>query len=126
MSLMEEWRPVPGLENHYKVSDLGRVMRTASTQHTREGRIVKAYPCPVGLQVHLTRMARLREGERVLRVQVGQHWLVHRLVYSVFVAPVGRRTFVMPKNGDRYDPRLSNLTAVEAGRFRRKTEEGAA
>lgn len=102
----ERWLPVPGMERHYEVSDLGRVRRTAAGPHTAPGRIVRAIGSARGTQVNLTRTARHASG---LRATVAMRVLVHRLVWVAFVGPLDEATDVIPRNGDRTDARLCNL-----------------
>lgn len=105
----EQWKPVPlrGFGEHYGVSSYGRVRRLTSGPHTRAGRVLCPSATREGLAVRLTRMIRLRDGTSV---QVSKGVLVHRLVWAAFVEALDSNTYVVPRNGDKGDARLVNLT----------------
>lgn len=74
MQSTETWKPVPEFENHYEVSDLGRL------RANRNGRILKGSSHPSGYSQFL-----LCDGDR------RKWWRLHRLVAAVFIgAPEGR------------------------------------
>lgn len=102
--LVESWRPCPGFESFYDVSDLGRVRRSAPGTNTEPGRIVKVVARHDGyLQVHLT-AGPARSSKAV-----------HCLVALAFLGP---RPFpgaqVNHKDGDKPNCRLTNLEYVSA------------
>jgi uncharacterized protein (DUF433 family) len=101
----ERWKPIPGYEGSYEVSDLGRVRsldrrmpnrRWPSTQHTR-----------------LVRGGVLKPTERsdgYLSVGLcGKSRLVHRLVLSAFAGPCPTGQQTRHLNGCRADNRAANL-----------------
>ena len=72
----EVWRPIPGLESFYDVSDLGRVRGHHTTGRAANGRVLSGVPNAKGyLRVMLT-------APGVHRTSV-----VHRLVLLAFVGP---------------------------------------
>lgn len=83
----EEWRPIPGYEGRYQVSNLGRVrsLERLFTVTGKRGVYVKRNPA---------RMMRLKVSQphrylSVVLFREGQHreWLVHHLVLMAFVGP---------------------------------------
>lgn len=90
----EVWRPVPGYEGHYEVSDLGRIrsLKTAAR------RIRKLMATADGhLRVSLT-----LDGQRMQ--------LVHALVLAAFVGPRPEGADIRHRDGDGHHNALSNLT----------------
>lgn len=98
----ESWRPVPGLETWYDVSDLGRVRGKHSTGRAANGRILSGVPNSKGyLRVRLT-------APGVHRTSV-----VHRLVLLAFVGPQPSPIHECNhKNGIKSDNRAVNLEWV--------------
>lgn len=104
--MTEEWRPIPGLEGHYDVSDQGRV-RSLRKRGLSRG----VYPYDVVRRPPLIlRPARMGGGypgvylpDRPARVRV------HRLVLEAFVGPCPPGHEGAHLNGVRHDNRLANL-----------------
>lgn len=101
----EKWKPVPGFEEYYEVSDLGRVRsfdRVATKRtgviYRRKGRMMKQYPYPSG---HLMVRLSVNSNQRL--------WRVHRLVMLAFVGPCPDGMEVCHNNGNPADNRLENL-----------------
>jgi hypothetical protein len=102
----EQWRPIPGYEGLYQISDLGRVMslgrvmtRTDGRQHTRQRKFMRPQPNSNGrLQVKLT----ARNGSKRL-------YQVHRLAMAAFVGPCPEGMEVLHWDDDATNNRLSNL-----------------
>jgi hypothetical protein len=98
----ETWKPIPGYEGAYEVSDLGRVRSLARvTDRGRrwQGRLLT--PCPLQngyLIVTLWRDGRQRSP------------LVHRLVLLAFVGEGPEGTEVRHADGSRTNNALSNLS----------------
>lgn len=97
----EEWRPIPGYEGLYEVSNQGRVKRVAGGQGARKGLIRK-------LSVH-------RQGYLAIALHHKTHhkvFKVHRLVAAAFIGlcPFGYE--VNHKNGIKADNRPENLEYV--------------
>lgn len=105
--VLELWRGVPGLENAYEVSNLGRVRSLPRTwvqkskrgnphEHRSPGRLLtpgiasNGYPTVV-----LGRAAGTR--------------CIHAIVAEAFIGPRPDGKEVRHKNGNRRDPRLANL-----------------
>lgn len=92
--MTEQWRPIPGYENHYEVSDTGRV------------RSVKGdVPKPLKGMLHA------KQGHRfysLWRENVQLSYTAARLVCMAFHgAPDGRRSYHL--NGDVTDDRVTNV-----------------
>lgn len=108
----EEWRPIPGYEKTYEVSDRGRV---------------RSYPRPTTPGGILASPLDSYGYPRVGLVQNGvqRSRRVHVLVMLAFVGPpaVGYETRHL--NGDRGDPRLANLAyGTHAENMRDKIAHG--
>lgn len=105
----ETWRPAPGYEGLYEVSDFGRVYAHArerqcghpgSTPQRRPGYLLK--PNPVGNpRTHLA-VALTKDGKR-------RHLKVHRLVLSAFVGPCPLGLESLHWDDDPTNNRLTNL-----------------
>jgi hypothetical protein len=100
-SLTEQWRPVIGFGG-YEVSDLGRIRRHCRSAKHR-GRIIYRKWCfNTSGYVHV---GLGRDGKTITRP-------VHHLVAEAFLGsrPPGKQ--INHKNGEKGDPRLSNLEYV--------------
>lgn len=94
----EEWRPLPGWENAYEVSNLGRVYRRKESGFPRSGRILRAHRLPTGyLTVNLWRD---KHKEAVT---------VHRLMMWAFVGPQAAGVVVRHLDGNPANNVLDNL-----------------
>lgn len=95
-----KWKPCPGLEKHYKISDCGEIIKTTSTHKT----------FPVGMTMK-TQMG--HRGYLHLCVSVDgvrSTIKVHRLVALAFLdAPPPNAREVNHKNGIKTDNRACNL-----------------
>lgn len=126
----EIWKPVPGYEGQYEVSDLGRVRSLdravicmgeikGSYMSLRKGRVLRPGPSNSG---HLSVVL----GRRQTR-------MVHDLVLRAFVGPPSEDHECCHNNGDPSDNRLENLRwgtrsennidAVKHGKRGKLTEE---
>lgn len=90
--MTETWRPVPGHEGRYEVSDQGRVRSLVF----KAPRILR--PAPLNRFGHLS----VALGRRNSR-------LVHALVMAAFVGPRPPNHDIAHNNGDPADNRLTNL-----------------
>ena len=102
---MEEWRPIPGYEGIYEVSDLGRIRSLDRYCLGKDGRSEfhpgKILVCGPGK--HGYAVVGLRDGEK-RRTRT-----VHTIVAEVFLSPRPPRHDVMHLNGNRLDNRATNL-----------------
>lgn len=103
--MTETWRPIPGWEGFYEVSDLGRVKSCARSVPGRPGvlivkreRLLKPMTTRIG---HRT-VALCRDNRRTTRG-------VHRLVLLAFVGPAPDGTECCHNDGDPANNVLSNL-----------------
>lgn len=94
----ERWRPVPGYEGLYSVSDLGRVRRDRTTTCTKAGKVLSS----AGLRMGYPSLQLSKDNRR-------KSFAVHRLVAAAFIGarPTGQE--VNHINGVKTDNRLSNL-----------------
>lgn len=126
--LLEGWRPIPGYEGAYEVSDRGRVRSLARVVRRRDGRhrrtpdrILKG-----GVDSHGYPFVNLARDGRAKR------YPLHQLVLSVFVGPRPDGMEVLHWDDDhahparhnlRYGTRSENLRdAVRNGRHRNATK----
>ena len=94
----EIWKPIPGFEGWYSVSNLGRIRRDHSRPGTYIGRILKWHPNHDGYaQVGLSKDA------------VQSTHPIHKLVARAFLGVPPKGQEVNHKDGDKWNPRLSNL-----------------
>lgn len=101
-SITEIWKPCPGFETHYEVSNMGRVRRVKSARGSRGNIILKPMP--------------LRQG--YLSVQLGDDGIsgkprrrrnIHRLVAIAFLGPQPEGHEVNHKDGNKKNNREENL-----------------
>lgn len=96
----EEWRPIPGYEGIYEVSDRGRVRsldRTSSHGRRLRGQILKPVVRSgyLGVGLHASGVSRIHSA--------------HRLVLSAFVGPAPADMEARHLDGDRSNNTASNL-----------------
>lgn len=107
MSAPEEWRPIPGYEGLYEVSDLGRV-RSLDREWRQLGRAGK--PHLHRKPGRILRPGRTgRFGHVTVALGRGNSRSVHALVMLAFVGPRPAGHDVAHNNGDASDNRLTNL-----------------
>ncbi len=96
---MTEWRPVPGYEGLYEVSDFGRIRNVRPTQGRPAGYVLST---PVNQTTGCAVV-------RLYRPQGGKTLAVHRLVARAFhgESPAGAK--VKRINGIKADNRADNL-----------------
>jgi hypothetical protein len=101
--LAEEWRPIPGLDDRYEASSLGRIRRTRRFPYSSE---------PAGSIVHLPIGS---SGYPRLVTFIGGKPLTlnaHRLIAGAFHGPIPEGMQVAHLNGVRTDIRPENLAIV--------------
>jgi hypothetical protein len=97
----EEWRPIPGWEEWYEVSNAGRV-RSWRHQNGRDRRLTPRL------------LAGQRQPQGYIQIQLGgrrqrTHILLHRLVLLAFVGPCPPGLQARHLDGDPTNNRLENL-----------------
>lgn len=105
LNLDEIWKPIPGYEGYYEVSDQGSVRSIERVIARDNGR-------PQTVRSRLLRPALNRrgyEGVHLYRRGRGEGFSVHRLVMAAFVGPCPDGMEVRHLNGDPADNRLTNL-----------------
>lgn len=106
----ENWRPVPGWEGIYSVSDLGRVRTEArmTKQRSRWGGLVDRV-----VKERILSQATIESGHKVVCLKAGDRRKmkkVHRLVLRAFKGdPLPGRGVCRHLNGDPADNRPENL-----------------
>ena len=94
--MRERWRPVPGYEGKYEVSDQGRV-KTLLTDKAKGGRVLKLQTYSGYAYAGLWMNGKLKQCR------------VHRLVLSAFVGPCPPDQECLHGPGGKLDNRLTNL-----------------
>ena len=105
MSDMEVWKPVPGYEGFYSVSDLGRVRSESRTVTFIDGRS-RRWP------ESIRKTAKLSSGHLsvwLYKNHKPERCYVHRLVLEAFVGEAPPGTHGCHWNDDPGDNRLENL-----------------
>lgn len=105
MTICEIWKPIPGYEGYYEVSDMGRVWSNPRVFTDALGRKCRRR----GKNV---RPSTRKDGRLhcVLTVNYKQDsFFVHRLVMMAFVGPRPEGMEICHNNGDATDNRLVNL-----------------
>lgn len=109
MNGIEQWKPVPGFESFYEVSDRGRVRSfDRYVNHWRggkrlhRGRMLRTFPGTKGRSNGYLRVALYRPGAKRL-VEV------HVLVLEAFIGPRPPGLVCCHYNGNPVDNRLENL-----------------
>lgn len=100
----EDWRDLPGYEGIYQVSNLGRVKgldRIDSSGKSRKGRLLKPETTRVGYQ----QVTLYKDGKM-------KHFLVHRLVYTVFCGDIPEGMEVNHINEVKSDNQIENLNLM--------------
>lgn len=96
--MVETWRPVPGFEDVYSVSDYGRVRREKASRGTWPGRILSGV-------IH-------SRGYLTVSLSPSQRLYIHRLVAEAFLGPCPKNQEVNHKNGNKADNQIRNLEYV--------------
>lgn len=96
----ENWKPIPGLEGRYEVSDQGRV-RSYVSLGCRPGRRDAAV---------LLKPSTSSNGYLVVSLGRGRRRYVHHLVLEAFVGPRPDGMHACHANDDGLDARLDNLS----------------
>lgn len=99
--ITEEWRPIPGYERLYEVSDAGMVR---SLNYGRMG----------GVRIMSHKGGRRYSGVKLSRGGHIYRCLIHVQVAAAFIGPKPEGMQVNHKNGNGYDNRLENLEYVTA------------
>jgi hypothetical protein len=99
---MEEWKPVPSLEEHYAISSEGNLRQLSDWPQRPAGRIIPKYISSDGYCLAGIRMP---DGQkRIVRL--------HRLVALAFLGPVPAGTEVNHKDGNKANNKVENLEYV--------------
>ena len=110
----EAWRPVPGFEGLYEVSDCGRVRNVAMGRGRVPGRILRPVATPSG---HIT-----------VDLSIGgkkRPWPIHRLVMMGFVGPCPEGMECCHNDSNPTNNALSNLRwDTRSGNERDKVANG--
>ena len=99
--MQEVWKPIPGYEGLYEISNIGSLKSYAPHPRYKPGRIIKSVMDDKGyIQYSLCKAG------------VKRLYKIHQLVMLAFVGPQQKGIYVNHKNGIRHDNRLENLEYV--------------
>jgi hypothetical protein len=104
-TVTEHWRPIPGAEGFYRVSDQGRIRSERLPHKTvgrQRGRVLK--PCPDNKGYLLFRICIPGRPPKTMKV--------HRAVALAFLGPAPEGLQINHKNGDKRDNRVENLEYI--------------
>ncbi len=102
---VERWKPIPGYETLYAISNLGRVRREKTRTNGRRGNFKVISKSVAGfLSVCL-----IKPGDRCRQLAV------HRLMWKAFKGPIPKGKILAPINGDKLDVRMANWKLVDRG-----------
>lgn len=107
-SVAEEWRPVPGWEGWYEVSDLGRVRNIATGHRRTPGKVLV-----------LSLSNRGRWTAHLFRHYEQKVIACYKLVIEAFVGPCPEGHEVHHRDMDHTNDALSNLEYMERREHRR-------
>jgi hypothetical protein len=97
------WKPIPGYENLYAVSDRGKVKRIADGQGTWKGLILAQWLVGTKKQYF---------GVQLRKAEKSTSFYVHTLVALAFIGPRPSDKVVNHKDGNRWNNRPSNLEYI--------------
>lgn len=100
---MEIWKDIPGWENRYQVSSLGKI-RSLNFKQTGKIKIMSGVTDIRGYKSIAFRPNGRKSKQK--------HYMIHRLVAEVFIPNPDDKPFVNHKNGKREDNRVDNLEWV--------------
>lgn len=98
---MEQWKPVPGWEGFYEVSDLGRIKTL--TRRCFDGRVRKEHVRAPAAKRNKPAKITFICGDRIELHQV------HRVVLAAFVGPAPAGLWGLHRDDDKRNNRLNNL-----------------
>lgn len=114
MELEEEWRPCPGYEQHYEVSNLGRVKTKAVfIRHDGSWSELHGYVKKLKIRTQQTN----RYGYKTIKLcKLGNctQARVHRLVAQAFIPTDNPKNQINHIDGDKTNNNVSNLEWVTA------------
>lgn len=100
---MEIWKDIPGWENRYQVSSLGRI-RSLNFKQTKKIKVMSGITDIRGYKSIAFRPNGSKSKQK--------HYMIHRLVAKTFIPNPENKPFVNHKNGIRDDNRRENLEWV--------------
>lgn len=107
--LVERWKPIPGYEGIYEVSNLGRVRSLDRIVWRKIGRgETPERKAPAPMKGKLLRPGKASNGYPTVSLR-GKTHTVHSLVLLAFVGPAPEGHECRHLDGNRENPRLSNL-----------------
>ena len=110
--VQEIWRPVPGFEGEYEVSNLGKVRSLDRIQHRSNG---QSY-CDFCIKGRVLKPYLTGKNDGYCTVSLKhKNVKVHRIVARSFLQPVEGKNEVNHINGNKHDNRASNLEWVTSG-----------
>lgn len=110
LDLNEVWKPIPGFEDSYQISDMGRVKSMERSVPRTDGRVCKVNEKILGNRLHVSGRGRvcLSAGE----VGKAEYRFTAHLVWEAFIGPIPKGYCLHHVNGDKTNASLRNLTLI--------------
>jgi hypothetical protein len=99
------WKPIPGWEGRYEVSDRGKVRSCSRVRTTPSGGIARLKPKVLATTIG----GRAENYRRVMLMNPKKHAYVHHLIALAFLGPRPPGCLILHRNDNGFDNRIDNI-----------------